>query len=124
MSQFCGSFCALSNRSLLTVILYCASSGETASAAIETPAKAAQAKRIRVQACCCMIASLKGASCRGAPFANGTLSANVRLDNCRGAQERSARSVDLLDDVDDLWRRSVKAPDELLQLAATDRINL
>src|SRR5262245_64128443 len=43
MSQFCGSFAALSNRSLLTVILYCAPVCDAASAMIDTPAIAAQA---------------------------------------------------------------------------------
>ena len=35
MSQFCGSFAALSSRSLLTVILYCAAGCEAVSAVID-----------------------------------------------------------------------------------------
>src|ERR1043166_10048165 len=43
MSQFCGSFCALINRSLLTVILYCATDRDADSEASDTPANATQA---------------------------------------------------------------------------------
>src|SRR5438477_8196455 len=62
MSQFCGSFCALSRRSLLTVILYCAPSGEAVSAAIDTPANAAQAKLRSRKPRCCMSDLLGSAS--------------------------------------------------------------
>src|SRR6267142_3390111 len=43
MSQFWGSFCALTKRSLLTVILYCAAGWDAVSAVIDTPAIAAHA---------------------------------------------------------------------------------
>src|SRR5215470_20386243 len=43
MSQFCGSFWALSRRSLLTVILYWAASGKALSASAEALARATQA---------------------------------------------------------------------------------
>src|SRR5262245_60893578 len=53
MSQFCGSFAALSKRSLLTVILYCAEVCDAASTVIDTPAIAAQAivTSFRLQYC-------------------------------------------------------------------------
>jgi hypothetical protein len=46
MSQFCGSFCAFSNRSLLTVMTYWVNAG-TASAAANPPANATILKRFR-----------------------------------------------------------------------------
>src|SRR3954470_19336807 len=57
MSQFCGSFAALSNRSLLTVILYCAAVCDAAHTVIDTPAIAAQA----------MVTSLRLRYCMTAP---------------------------------------------------------
>src|SRR5215470_17687139 len=56
MSQFCGSFAALSNRSLLTVILYCAAGWEAASMVIDTPAIAAQATVTSLRLRYCMTA--------------------------------------------------------------------
>src|SRR5213080_670531 len=56
MSQFCGSFAALINRSLLTVILYCAASWDAVSTVIETPAIAAQAKVTSLRLRYCMTA--------------------------------------------------------------------
>src|SRR5262245_58713280 len=49
MSQFCGSFWALSRRSRFTVSLYCACGCEVASVASETPARMAQDKRTRAR---------------------------------------------------------------------------
>jgi len=43
MSQFCGSFCALTSRSLLTVSLYSAAGADATRAASETPARPMQA---------------------------------------------------------------------------------
>src|SRR6266545_4014343 len=57
MSQFCGSFAALSNRSLLTVILYCAAVWDAANTVIDTPAIVAQA----------MVTSLRQRYCMTAP---------------------------------------------------------
>src|SRR5882724_9078906 len=42
MSQFCGSFCALSSRSLLTVSLYSAAGADATSAATDRLANAMQ----------------------------------------------------------------------------------
>src|SRR5882757_2396038 len=56
MSQFCGSFTAFSNRSLLTVILYCAAVWDVASMVIDTPAIAAQAMVTSLRLRCCMTA--------------------------------------------------------------------
>src|ERR1700690_2079107 len=50
MSQFCGSFCALISRSLLTVILYCANAA-TASEAERPPARIAILKRFNAPGC-------------------------------------------------------------------------
>src|ERR1700722_5143582 len=50
MSQFCGSFCALRSRSLLTVGLYSAAGAEATSARTETLAKAAQPSLTRLRA--------------------------------------------------------------------------
>src|SRR5882757_9563311 len=49
MSQFCGSFWALSRRSRLTVSLYCACGCEVESVASETPARMVQDKRTRAR---------------------------------------------------------------------------
>src|SRR5947209_450000 len=49
MSQFCGSFWALSRRSRLTVSLYCACGCEVESVASETPARIAQDNRTRAR---------------------------------------------------------------------------
>src|SRR5258705_13158703 len=59
MSQFCGSFTALSNPSLLTVILYCAAVWDVASMVIDTPAIAAQAMVTSLQQRYCMTAPPK-----------------------------------------------------------------
>src|SRR5215467_4309844 len=56
MSQFCGSLAALINRSLSTVILYCAAACDAASTMIDTPAIAAQAMVTSLPLRCCMIA--------------------------------------------------------------------
>src|SRR5215470_1716267 len=56
MSQFCGSLAALSNRSLLTVILYCAAAWEAANTVIDTPAMAAQTMATILPLRCCMTA--------------------------------------------------------------------
>src|SRR5437016_13908355 len=70
MSQCCGSFEALINRSLLTVILYCAAGSDAVSAMIDTPVRAARAAVTSLRLRYCMIAlSLEGASCiAGAPL--------------------------------------------------------
>src|SRR5215470_15380613 len=57
MSQFCGSFAALINRSLLTVILYCAAGWDAVSTVIDTPAIAAQAMVTSLRLRCCMTVS-------------------------------------------------------------------
>src|SRR5438132_9022486 len=49
MSQFCGSFWALSRRSRLTVSLYCACGCEVESVASETPARMAQDRRTKAR---------------------------------------------------------------------------
>src|SRR5262245_6915267 len=58
MSQFCGSLTALSSRSLLTVILYCACGREAVSASIDAPAKAVQAMVMSFRLRYCMIIAL------------------------------------------------------------------
>src|SRR5262245_19046238 len=65
MSQFCGSFWALSRRSRLTVSLYCACGCEVARVTSETPARMAQEKRTKVRMQGMRFFSLWGASLCG-----------------------------------------------------------
>src|SRR5438132_1205213 len=58
MSQFCGSFCALTSRSLFTVMLYCATSVAAASVIADTPARAATIQGFRTK--CRMSDLLRG----------------------------------------------------------------
>src|SRR5262245_25671437 len=92
MSQFCGSLAALSNRSLLTVILYCAAVWDAASAMIDTPAIVAQAMVTTFRLRYCMTAPpLKPPVRRGRRVAVATaltgmmiLSAKRPSDNAEG----------------------------------------
>src|SRR6478735_5859041 len=85
MSQCCGSLAALSRRSPLTVILYCAEGCDAVSALIDTPAKTAQAMLTSLRPRCCMIAaSLNAAIAFGAApgrLGNKILSAKGRPGN-------------------------------------------
>src|SRR5262245_10109614 len=77
MSQFCGSFWALSRRSRLTVSLYCACGCDVESVVSETPARMAQEKRTRVRVLRGIrFFSLRGASCPGRAMAL------IAMDNC------------------------------------------
>src|SRR6266446_446208 len=110
MSQFCGSFEALINRSLLTVILYCAAGSDAVSAVIDTPVRAVQAAMTSLRLRYCMIAlSLEGASCvAGAPLLSRTvkiLSAKPGPSNAAGRAGQGIYHADVaLDRPERVWR--------------------
>src|SRR5436309_2171139 len=82
MSQFCGSFAALINRSLLTVILYCAAGSLAVSTVIDTPAIAAQA----------MVTSLRLRYCMTAPSHEAARA--LRSPRCgRHSTDRTENSI-------------------------------
>src|SRR5215471_6246932 len=102
MSQFCGSLAALINRSLLTVILYCAAACDAASTMIDTPAIATQAMEtsLRLRLRYCMTApshetarALRSPRCgRHSADRNEILSAKRPHDNAEGEGRESAQS--------------------------------
>src|SRR5215813_1188980 len=103
MSQFCGSLAALINRSLLTVILYCAAACDAASTMIDTPAIAAQAMvtSLRLRLRYCMTApsheadgALRSPRCgRHSADRNEILSAKRSHDNAEGEGAKALRAA-------------------------------